>query len=184
MTSLALAQPLATGPDLRVVPTGERVRRRWSGIDDDANLLINEAADFLWIHVNTVRRMCNRGELPFFLVGKRHDRRFRLGDLRAWQRQATLSYAAVYDTRPAANPPTAPAATADGHAEPTALRSVRPASGTTPRAKRLASSKERAQHPAPVHGANVGRSEAELAGLVLRTNNTSAGIEGRVSDWL
>ena len=40
-----------------------------------------EVAEMLHLHVNTVKRLGDRGELPFFRVCKRGDRRFRLDDV-------------------------------------------------------------------------------------------------------
>ena len=42
-------------------------------------LTATEVADMLHLHVNTVKRLGDRGELPFYRVCKRGDRRFRLG---------------------------------------------------------------------------------------------------------
>ena len=41
-------------------------------------LTATEVADMLHLHVNTVKRLGDRGELPFYRVCKRGDRRFRL----------------------------------------------------------------------------------------------------------
>ena len=41
----------------------------------------SEVADMLHLHVNTVKRLGDRGELPFFRVCKRGDRRFRYDDV-------------------------------------------------------------------------------------------------------
>src|SRR3954470_14507130 len=43
-------------------------------------LTASEVADMLHLHVNTVKRLGDRGELPFYRVCKRGDRRFRLED--------------------------------------------------------------------------------------------------------
>ena len=43
-------------------------------------LTATEVADMLHLHVNTVKRLGDRGELPFYRVCKRGDRRFRLDD--------------------------------------------------------------------------------------------------------
>jgi excisionase family DNA binding protein len=40
-----------------------------------------EVAEMLHLHVNTVKRLGDRGELPFFRVCKRGDRRFRYDDV-------------------------------------------------------------------------------------------------------
>jgi excisionase family DNA binding protein len=44
-------------------------------------LTATEVAEMLHIHVNTVKRLGDRGELPFFRVCRRGDRRFRLEDV-------------------------------------------------------------------------------------------------------
>src|SRR3954469_17036564 len=47
-------------------------------------LTASEVADMLHLHVNTVKRLGDRGELPFYRVCKRGDRRFRLDDVLAF----------------------------------------------------------------------------------------------------
>lgn len=44
-------------------------------------LTASEVAELLHLHVNTVKRLGDRGELPFYRVCKRGDRRFRLDDV-------------------------------------------------------------------------------------------------------
>ena len=44
-------------------------------------LTASEVANLLHLHVNTVKRLGDRGELPFYRVCKRGDRRFRLDDV-------------------------------------------------------------------------------------------------------
>jgi len=44
-------------------------------------LTASEVARMLHLHVNTVKRLGDRGELPFYRVCKRGDRRFRLRDV-------------------------------------------------------------------------------------------------------
>ncbi len=44
-------------------------------------LTASEVAELLHLHVNTVKRLGDRGELPFYRVCKRGDRRFRLEDV-------------------------------------------------------------------------------------------------------
>jgi excisionase family DNA binding protein len=44
-------------------------------------LTASEVAELLHLHVNTVKRLGDRGELPFYRVCKRGDRRFRLQDV-------------------------------------------------------------------------------------------------------
>jgi excisionase family DNA binding protein len=44
-------------------------------------LTASEVAGMLHLHVNTVKRLGDRGELPFYRVCKRGDRRFRLEDV-------------------------------------------------------------------------------------------------------
>jgi excisionase family DNA binding protein len=50
--------------------------------DEGGRLLTaTEVAEMLHLHVNTVKRLGDRGELPFFRVVKRGDRRFRYNDV-------------------------------------------------------------------------------------------------------
>ena len=44
-------------------------------------LTASEVAELLHLHVNTVKRLGDRGELPFYRVCKRGDRRFRVDDV-------------------------------------------------------------------------------------------------------
>ena len=44
-------------------------------------LTATEVANLLHLHVNTVKRLGDRGELPFYRVCKRGDRRFRMNDV-------------------------------------------------------------------------------------------------------
>jgi excisionase family DNA binding protein len=51
-------------------------------IQNEGRLLTaSEVAEMLHLHVNTVKRLGDRGELPFFRVVKRGDRRFRYEDV-------------------------------------------------------------------------------------------------------
>ena len=51
-------------------------------IQNEGRLLTaTEVAEMLHLHVNTVKRLGDRGELPFFRVVKRGDRRFRYEDV-------------------------------------------------------------------------------------------------------
>jgi len=47
----------------------------------DRMLTATEVAEMLHLHVNTVKRLGDRGELPFYRVCKRGDRRFRAEDV-------------------------------------------------------------------------------------------------------
>jgi excisionase family DNA binding protein len=47
-------------------------------------LTASEVAEMLHLHVNTVKRLGDRGELPFYRVCKRGDRRFRQEDVMAF----------------------------------------------------------------------------------------------------
>ena len=47
-------------------------------------LTASEVAELLHLHVNTVKRLGDRGELPFYRVCKRGDRRFRYDDVLAF----------------------------------------------------------------------------------------------------
>lgn len=50
-------------------------------------LTASEVAEMLHLHVNTVKRLGDRGELPYYRVCKRGDRRFRLEDVLSFLRQ-------------------------------------------------------------------------------------------------
>ena len=47
-------------------------------------LTASEVAELLHLHVNTVKRLGDRGELPFFRGCKRGDRRVRMEDVVAF----------------------------------------------------------------------------------------------------
>lgn len=47
-------------------------------------LTAREAAEFLHVHVNTIKRLGDRGVLPFFRVSERGDRRYRRSDLESF----------------------------------------------------------------------------------------------------
>lgn len=47
-------------------------------------LTAREVAELLHLHVNTVKRLGDRGELPFYRICKRGDRRFKLEDVMAF----------------------------------------------------------------------------------------------------
>ena len=47
----------------------------------DGMLTINEVAELLNVHINTVRRWSNQGTLKAYRVGSRGDRRFRQEDI-------------------------------------------------------------------------------------------------------
>jgi excisionase family DNA binding protein len=52
------------------------------GISEFGGMLTaSEVAQMLHLHVNTVKRLGDRGELPFYRVSRRGDRRFRLEDV-------------------------------------------------------------------------------------------------------
>lgn len=53
---------------------------------DKAALNVSEAAAFLGVHVNTLKRIDPR-ELPFFRIGARGDRRYDALDLRKYKGQ-------------------------------------------------------------------------------------------------
>jgi excisionase family DNA binding protein len=50
-------------------------------------LTANEVAQLLHLHVNTVKRLGDRGELPFYRVCKRGDRRFLVEDVASFLRR-------------------------------------------------------------------------------------------------
>lgn len=50
-------------------------------------LTATEVAEMLHLHVNTVKRLGDRGEIPFYRVCKRGDRRFRYDDVLSFLRR-------------------------------------------------------------------------------------------------
>ena len=55
-----------------------------AGTEFGPMLTATEVASMLHLHVNTVKRLGDRGELPFYRVCKRGDRRIRLQDVEAF----------------------------------------------------------------------------------------------------
>lgn len=51
---------------------------------DDRLLKVSEVAEWLGLHQNTVKRMSDRGEIPFYRLGTRGDRRYRASDVQAY----------------------------------------------------------------------------------------------------
>ena len=51
-------------------------------------LKATEVAEMLHLHVNTVKRLGDRGEIPFYRVCRRGDRRFRVDDVLDFLRRA------------------------------------------------------------------------------------------------
>jgi excisionase family DNA binding protein len=51
-------------------------------------LTATEVAEMLHLLVNTVKRLGDRGEIPFYRVCKRGDRRFRIDDVLDFLRRA------------------------------------------------------------------------------------------------
>jgi excisionase family DNA binding protein len=86
--------PLISEPDRTAVPlragqarhTAEAQPQMASMALNDLGpmLTASEVAEMLHLHVNTVKRLGDRGELPFYRVCKRGDRRFRLEDVMAF----------------------------------------------------------------------------------------------------
>ena len=71
-------------PDERLQPTRREVSGQMASMavnELGPMLTASEVADLLHLHVNTVKRLGDRGELPFFRVCKRGDRRFRYDDV-------------------------------------------------------------------------------------------------------
>ena len=52
--------------------------------DMDPMMTTREVAEALNLHVNTVKRIADRGEMPFVRVVKRGDRRYRAADVMAY----------------------------------------------------------------------------------------------------
>lgn len=51
--------------------------------NDDDLVDVREVSRLLGIHANTAKRLAPK-ELPYFRIGNRGDRRYRLGDVRAY----------------------------------------------------------------------------------------------------
>lgn len=59
--------------------------------DTETMLKPREVASWLGVHVNTVKRMGERGDLPFYRIGRRGDRRYRPADIDAYLQQRSGS---------------------------------------------------------------------------------------------
>jgi len=59
---------------------------RYTLPEEDRLLTGREVAELLHLHVNTVARLGDRDELPFYRVCKRGDRRYRLADVMLYVR--------------------------------------------------------------------------------------------------
>lgn len=55
-------------------------------------LTVSEVAEYLHLHPNTVKRISDQGELPFYRVCARGDRRYTLRDVRAYVARVTKGY--------------------------------------------------------------------------------------------
>ena len=62
----------------------DQARNRMAVSELGPLLTASEVAEMLHLHVNTVKRLGDRGEIPFFRVCRRGDRRFRLADVMAF----------------------------------------------------------------------------------------------------
>lgn len=51
---------------------------------DQSMLTARAVAEWLGVHVNTVKRLGDRGEIPFYRISARGDRRYRPEDIRAY----------------------------------------------------------------------------------------------------
>ncbi len=72
-------------PNVPGAPGSNQARTPRMAVSDLGPLLTaSEVAEMLHLHVNTVKRLGDRGELPFFRVCSRGDRRFRLEDVMAF----------------------------------------------------------------------------------------------------
>ena len=85
------APPISEPQSTHGYPTGaDATKDAQRGSDHMGSMAVNElgpmltateVAEMLHLHVNTVKRLGDRGELPFYRVCKRGDRRFRLDDV-------------------------------------------------------------------------------------------------------
>jgi excisionase family DNA binding protein len=70
-------------------PTGPHQTSPLIGPQIGPLLTAREVADLLHIHPNTVKRISDRGELPFLRVCSRGDRRYRICDVEALLRRTS-----------------------------------------------------------------------------------------------
>jgi len=52
--------------------------------EEETLLKPREVAAWLGVHVNTVKRLGDRGDIPYYRIGSRGDRRFRREDVRTY----------------------------------------------------------------------------------------------------
>lgn len=71
-------------PDTRLDERRDKTMASMAINDLGPMLTASEVAEMLHLHVNTVKRLGDRGELPYYRVCKRGDRRFRLEDVMAF----------------------------------------------------------------------------------------------------
>lgn len=88
-TGAALTAPRSRNPypPTHSCPVEETVHKMMTN-EVGKLLTASEVAEMLHLHVNTVKRLGDRGELPFFRVCKRGDRRFRYDDVLDFLRRA------------------------------------------------------------------------------------------------
>jgi excisionase family DNA binding protein len=60
--------------------------------DDERMLKPREVAELLGVHINTVKRLGDRGEMAFYRIGSRGDRRFRRADVEEYLSRRAQPY--------------------------------------------------------------------------------------------
>jgi len=86
------------GDDLRLGTSRERPRQIVKGsptlekpdLHSKAMLTIREVAQLLNLHINTVRRLSNKGMLKAYRIGSRGDRRFRREDVDGFLKEGKI----------------------------------------------------------------------------------------------
>jgi len=81
---------------VRQIMAGHRTHKKSSARNTSDGLLTSgQAARFLNVHVNTLRRWSNDGILPTYRSGNRHDRRFKRRDLERFLRETAVNETAA-----------------------------------------------------------------------------------------
>lgn len=53
-------------------------------MNDERLMSVKEVAEYIGVHPNTVKRISDRGEMPYYVINNRGDRRFRRSEVDAW----------------------------------------------------------------------------------------------------
>lgn len=53
-------------------------------MNEDRLMNVKEVAEYLGVHSNTVKRISDRGELAYYVINSRGDRRFKRAEVDEW----------------------------------------------------------------------------------------------------